>query len=158
MGCNEKLENNSSIAVSQISEKQNKEAFLKTLETHLNAVTNKDLTTLKSTMSPNGTMQLILPSTEIINGVDGFIDYHDTWFKDASTTWTFETKILNSEISEDLGIAITEVIYREPERNGVPYFNRMTVSYALKKIKGTWYIIKDHASSIEKSTDNKEQS
>jgi len=29
----------------------------------------------------------------------------------------------------------------------------MIVSYGLEKIGDTWYIIQDHASSIEKSTD-----
>ena len=79
------------------------------------------------------------------------MDFHREWFKDEA--WSFETKILNTEVGETMGIAITEIVYREPERNGVPYFNRMIVSYALKKIDGSWYIIKDHASSIEKSTD-----
>jgi len=52
-------------------------------------------------------------------------------------------------------MAITEIVYREPERNGEPYFNRMIVSYVLEKIDGHWCIIKDHASSVEKSTDKK---
>jgi len=102
-------------------------------------------------MSPDGEMQLILPSTPIINTVDSFLKFHEEWFVDS--TWTFETKILNTTIEEDLGIAITEVIYREPERDGKPYFNKMIVSYALKKKNAAWYIIKDHASSIQKSTD-----
>ena len=86
--------------------------------------------------------------------VDGFMNYHSEWFG-IPAKWTFETEILNTEIKEDLGIAITQIIYREPERNGEPYFNRMIVSYALEKINGKWYIIKDHASSVEKSTDKK---
>ena len=96
-------------------------------------------------------MQLILPAEEITEGVDAFMTFHENWFK--AGNWSFETKILNTEISTQLGIAITEVIYREPARNGEPYFNRMIVSYTLEKYEGQWYIIKDHASSIAKSTD-----
>ncbi len=77
--------------------------------------------------------------------------YHEPWFQDS--TWTFETKILNTVIGERLGMAITEVLYQEPERDGKPYFNRMVVSYDLEKIADQWYVIKDHASSVEKSTD-----
>ena len=58
-------------------------------------------------------------------------------------------------MSDDLGMAVVEVIYREPNRNGKPYFNRMIVSYDLQKVAGQWYVIKDHASSVEKSTDKK---
>lgn len=151
--CNEYAEPSSDKVSKGTMKNQDEQEFIETLEKHLNAVSNKDLNTLKSTMSPEGDMQLILPGSEIINSVNGFMKYHEEWFQD--TTWTFETKILNTEIGEKLGIGITEIIYREPERNGKPYFNRMIVSYGLKKRDGNWYIIKDHASSIEKSTDNK---
>jgi|GEM_PF-1570780 len=127
----------------------NEQRFVERMQEHLEAVSNKDLTTLKSTLSPEGDMQLILPNTEILYSVEKFMEYHQAWFQD--TTWTFETKILSTEIGEKVGIAITEIMYREPERNGKPYFNHMVVSYALKKIEGQWYIIKDHASSIEKA-------
>ncbi|MCB0464723.1 MAG: nuclear transport factor 2 family protein [Aequorivita sp.] len=133
--------------------KANEAALLEVMQKHLNAVTNRDLEALKQTMSPNGEMQLILPGSEIIDGVDGFMKYHKDWF--AEPDWTFETKILNTEAGENLGMAITEIVYREPNRKPEPYFNRMIVSYDLKKIDGNWYIIKDHASSIEKSTDAK---
>ena len=125
--------------------------FIATLNKHLNAVSTRDLSKLESTMHPNGKMQQILPASEIINGVDDFIEYHREWFRDS--TWTFETKILNTEVGSTFGMAITEIVYREPERDGRPYFNRMIVSYDLEKVNGNWYIIKDHASSIEKSTD-----
>ena len=133
----------------------NEIAFVATMQKHLNAVTNKDLVALKSTLSPNGNMQLILPNTEITNTVADFMEYHKNWFA-VKTPWSFETKILNTEVGEAFGIAITEIIYSEPERDGKPYFNRMYVSYALQKMDGKWYIIKDHASSIEKSTDKNE--
>ncbi len=48
-------------------------------------------------------------------------------------------------------MATTEFLYKELERNGKPYFNKMIVSYTLEKTDGNWYIIKDHASSIEKT-------
>lgn len=133
--------------------KENIALFKTTLQKHLDAVSNKDSVTLLSTMSPDDEMQLILPGSEIKYTVDSFMKYHTTWFKDTTTVWTFETKILNTEIEDHLGVATTEIIYREEDRNGVPYFNRMIVTYALKKTNGNWYIIKDHASSIEKSTD-----
>lgn len=127
------------------------EDYVAVMQKHLNAVTNRDIETLGSTLAPTGEMQLILPGSEIMESVDKFMNYHREWFKDS--TWTFETKILNSKVDENLAIAITEVVYREPIRDGKPYFNRMIVSYVLEKINGQWYVIKDHASSVEKSTD-----
>lgn len=132
---------------------QNEKMFVSTMQRHLDAVSNRNLSILESTMSPDGKMQLILPGTEIIDGVSGFMEYHKEWFKDS--TWTFETKILNTNLRDNFGMAVTEVVYREAARNGEPYFNRMIVSYDLEKIDGKWFIIKDHASSVEKSTDKK---
>ncbi len=149
--CTESAQNEISKESKEMDNAHNEKTFHATLERHLNAVSNRDLDVLKSTMHPKGKMQLILPATEIMNGVDAFMNYHEEWF--AMPNWTFETKILNIEVGESHGIGITEVVYKEPERDGKPYFNRMTVSYALEKYEGSWYIIKDHASSIEKSTD-----
>ena len=137
----------------KISPEENTAQFTAIVQKHLDAVSHKDLIALKSTMSPSGKMQLIMPGAEILNSVDEFMDMHTEWFQD--TTWSFKTKILNTEVDDNLGIAITEIIYSEPERDGQPYFNRMVVSYALEKTNGQWYIIKDHASSVEKSTDKK---
>lgn len=67
--------------------------------------------------------------------------------------WTFETRILNHELGRDLAMVAVEIIYRETEQDGQPYFNRMIVSYDLIHKGGSWYVIKDHASSVPKSTD-----
>lgn len=154
--CQDKGSENGEETVAPPSNAENEKALVEALEKHLNAVSNKDLKTLKSTMSPKGKMQLILPGSEIRNSVDGFMQYHEEWFQDTTTTWTFETKILNTEAGERIGLAVVEIIYREPKRNGEPYFNRMIVSYGLEKLDGQWYPIKDHATSAEKSTDIKE--
>jgi ketosteroid isomerase-like protein len=130
---------------------QNEASMIATMKKHLHAVSNKNLEDLKRTMSPSGKMQLILPGTEILQSVDSFMQYHEEWFRD--TSWTFETKILSTEVDQQLGTAVTEVTYREPERDGRPYWNRMIVTYSLQKEDGQWYVIQDHASSIEKSTD-----
>lgn len=131
--------------------KQHELDFVSTMQKHMDAVTNKDLETLASTLPPHGEMQLILEGQEIIESVDGFMDFHKEWF--ALPNWTFETEIKKSVIGDKMGLSLVEIVYREPERDGKPYFNRMMVSYDLQLIEGKWYIIKDHASSIEKSTD-----
>lgn len=135
----------------EVNNEANKEAMLSVMKTHLDAVTNRDLKTLKSTLAPNGEMQLILPGQDIIFSTEKFMDFHREWFKD--TGWSFQTKILNTDLGKTFGMAVTELTYREPERNGKPYFNRQIVSYDLKKIDGQWYVVKDHCTSAEKSTD-----
>ncbi|MCB0429872.1 MAG: nuclear transport factor 2 family protein [Flavobacteriales bacterium] len=126
-------------------------AVLDVMRKHLDAVTHRDTNELKSTLSPDGNMCLILPGEEVILSVDSFMSFHKKWFAD--TTWTFETRIIDAIVGPKLTSVVTEIMYREPERNGMPYYNRMTVTYVLQKIDGAWYVVQDHASSIEKSTD-----
>ncbi|WP_291870996.1 nuclear transport factor 2 family protein [Maribacter sp.] len=133
----------------EISKIENEELFKSLILRHLNAVRNRDSNTLKSTMSPKGNMELIQPSSEIVYSVDGFMKFHQEWFE--VPNWTINTKILSTNIGDRFGVATTEFLYEEPERNGKPYFNRLIVTYALEKIDNNWYIIKDHASSIEKT-------
>ncbi len=129
----------------------NREMALGVMQKHLDAISNRDLETLESTLSPEGNMQLILPGTETIEKTSGFMEYHREWFK--TDNWTLDSKILNSEVGETMAMVVVESIYKEPERNSKPYFNRMAVSYDLQKINGNWYVIKDHMASIQKSTD-----
>ncbi|WP_452224391.1 YybH family protein [Lacinutrix chionoecetis] len=153
LGCQNSTEKKDTNDFTVEANMQTNEAdFTAVLKKHLDAVTNKDLETLESTLSPNGNMQLILPKTEITTTAEAFMDYHREWFA-APIEWTFETKVLNTNIGERLGMAVVEIVYREPLRDGKPYSNRMIVSYDLEKIDGKWYFIKDHASSVEKSTD-----
>ena len=150
--CNNTTKKTETINAIEANKQANQTDFNIVLEKHLNAVTNKDLKTLEATLSPNGNMLLILPKTETTNTVAEFVAYHKEWFA-ADLEWSFETKVINTSIGETLGMAVVEIVYREPLRDGEPYFNRMIVSYDLEKIDGTWYFIKDHASSVEKSTD-----
>lgn len=128
-----------------------KQAFKSALEKHLKAVSQKDLSTLAGTLSPKGDMYLVLPRSPITTTAKEFLATHEEWFQD--TSWTFETKIIHTDVDANLGIAVVEVMYKEPDRNGKPYFNRMAVSYALRKLDGNWYVIHDQACSLEKTGD-----
>lgn len=125
-----------------------REAMQATMEKHLNAVATRNIEDLSATLSTDDDMILILPQTEITYTTKEFIDYHIEWFED--TSWTFDSKIISLKAGTYFGMAVVEVMYREPNLNGKPYFNRMNVSYVLEKKAGRWCVIKDHASSIEK--------
>ncbi|WP_378187559.1 hypothetical protein ACE939_04345 [Aquimarina sp. W85] len=76
-------------------------------------------------------MKLIQPICETVYSVDGFKKFHEEWFK--VPNWTVRTKIQSTNIGIRIGAATTEFLCQEPERNGKPYFNRLTVSYTLEK-------------------------
>ena len=148
-GCGNPTESTPEKGSDETVQLANEQSFKARLEKHLNAVSQKDLASLASTLSPKGDMYLILPNTPVTTTTSEFLDMHREWFQD--TSWTFEPKIIHTDVGHYMGIALVETMYREPNRNGKPYFNRMAVSYALRKIDGEWYVVKDQASSLEKS-------
>lgn len=132
-------------------------SFHMVLTRHLYSIKTKNLEELKRTLSPKGDIWMLLPKDKIRTTTKEFIEYHKEWFN-SPKKWTFDSKILKTNIGTDMGLAVVGIMYKEPDRNGKPYFNRMVVSYTLKKIGKKWYVVKDHASSLEKSTDPKETS
>ncbi|KGN37911.1 YybH family protein [Knoellia subterranea] len=55
-------------------------AFHRTLQTHLDAITNRDLAALEPTVGES--MTLIFPSGSIRRGKDAFMAFHEGWFAD----------------------------------------------------------------------------
>lgn len=123
--------------------------MLHELKKHLNTVSNKDAEALSETLHPDGIMTWVMPDRENTMGAEAFVEAHKKWF--AEPGWTFETKILQARADCHLGNALVEVMYREADRGGKPYFNRMMVSYFLEYVDGTWHVVHDHAGSVEKS-------
>lgn len=135
--------------ISDSERKKNETAFLTVMNTHLKAISTKDIALLGTTLPSNEEMYLLLDGMEMTTQSDEFLKLQKDWFD--SGEWTFETKIVRSDVGIEIGYAIVESLYKEPNRNGKPYFNRMLISYDLKKIEGKWYVVKDQATSIEKT-------
>jgi len=128
---------------------ENEGLFMNTIQSHLDAVNNKDLMVLNNTLSSEGNMQLVLPNGETVKSARAYIKYYRELFKNSN--WTFKYKIINANIEQRVGIAITEIVFQGLDKDGKPLNNKMVVSYALKRVNGVWFITKNHASSIEKS-------
>lgn len=137
---------------SGISQLENDTQCKDALRVHLDAITAKDIATVKNTLpAPNAPMHFILPDGTQMATAGEFIKMHDDWFKDTSTDWKLDFTILYVHTNGNLGFALTEGMLTEPDRGGKPYFHKMYISYVLEKQDGKWLVIKDHASTIEKS-------
>lgn len=142
----------SCINATEYSEEKNTEEFREALQKHLNAITNKDIEVVKSTLpNPDEKMYLILPDGTRMNTAKEFIDMHAEWFKDTISKWKLTFNIKNVHTNKEMGFAIVDALLKEPNRNGKPYFHKMHVSYVLEKKDNKWLLVKDHASTLEKS-------
>lgn len=124
----------------------------KALREHLDAVTAKDIERVKPTLpAADQPMYLFLPEGNSMSTAGEFIKMHGDWFKDTKTEWTLIFEIKYVHAVENMGFAIVEATYNEPNRNNKPYQSIMHVSYVLEKIDGKWLVVKDHASFKEKT-------
>lgn len=134
------------------SEETNTKEFTASLQEHLDAMTNKNIEIVEATVpKPTETMHLILPDGTEMKTAKEFIEMHREWFKDTISNWKLTFNIKYAHTNKDMGYALVEALLKEPNRNGKPYFHKMHVSYVLEKTDNKWLVIKDHASSIEKS-------
>lgn len=141
-----------SLEAQKAQRKADHKLFHATLRKHTTAISNRDIATLKTLMSPDGLMHLMRPNTAVVYSTDNYIKYHESWFQDPN--WSIKFTITDSEVGAEMGLAITEVMYEVPERDGKPYWNKMTISFVMKKMDGAWYVISDHSGSVKKSTDS----
>jgi hypothetical protein len=69
-------EKTAEINTNHTSEAENEAAFKTVLTKYLNAVTNRDTLTLRATLIPNGTKELIQPKAEIRYTLAAFMETH----------------------------------------------------------------------------------
>ena len=124
-------------------------SFIKTVQVHLDSISNKDIEQMKSTLPTTGEFYLTLPNGVITKTVKEFVEGQTDWFK--SKGWSFETEIIKQDHGAEFGFALVIADYHEKNRGGKPYHHKMFISYALKKINNKWLVVKDHASTIKKT-------
>lgn len=133
--------------------KANHKAFHSTLKAHINAISKRDIQTLTNLMHPSGTMHMMRHNTPVIYSTDRYIKYHNLWFED--NTWKLTAQITDSNVGQKLGWALVDVTYRNEKPNTKFYTNKMLITYVMEKVDDQWYVISDHATSVEKTFDKK---
>lgn len=133
----------------KLQKQQDHKLFHATLRKHLKATADKDLTTLSSMMNPDGLMHMIRPNTPVIYSTESYLKFHESWFQD--TQWSINTSITDSQVGDEIGMAVVLLRYEVPNRNGYAYWKELNVSYVLKKYGASWYVISDHSSAIRET-------
>src|SRR3954470_16784948 len=84
----------------------------KAIETHLAAVTNRDLETYLTTVHPDVTV--IITSGATLQGKEEVAEFHRSWFADPA--WVYQPKLIRVVAVSGVVTATVEVTYRsEPD-------------------------------------------
>lgn len=123
--------------------------FQRDIRDHLRSISEKDIELMKTTLPDSGDLYLTLPDGSMTTTVKEFVDGQSDWFN--SGDFTFKTRIIKAEHGPEYGYMLVIADYHVPERDGRPYDHQMFVSYVLKHDDDRWVVIKDHASTINKT-------
>lgn len=133
--------------------KANEKAFIEALREHIASVEAKDFRRMIKTIPEDGPLHFILPNGRAFDTAETFREYHEpSYYKD---NWSIKFHVRYTDIGDEYGFALAEATHRETDEQGIETIHKMHVSYVLKIVEYRWKIVKDHASTIEKKTVDK---
>lgn len=117
--------------------------FKETLELHLEAVRNRDIDTLITTLPKEGEETiLILPNGSMDRSRDSFVEGHIEWFSDKS--WRQDIEILNIIESKEMGLATVKYDYVVDEK----VLSTALLTLVFKLVDNNWVLVHDQNTPI----------
>ncbi len=114
--------------------------FRETLDKHLKAIQDRDLTALAETL-PADDLTLITSDGRLVRSVAEFLDMHRGWF--AMTNWTLGWTVARTEETAEMGFAVLELDYREAPPDRPPLRQRSCLTLVFRRQAGGWVMVLD---------------
>jgi ketosteroid isomerase-like protein len=122
--------------------------FRETLEKHLDAIQSRDLAALIDTLpAPDERIVLITAEGRLVRSVDEFVAMHRDWF--ASTTWTLGTEVVRTFESDELGVAVLRLDYRDASPDGTPIRQLSFLTLVFQRQGGRWVMVQDQNTPVK---------
>ena len=115
--------------------------FREALDAHLAAIAARDIDAFKPTVSTRDDVHLVFPEGDVIETTEGFLGFHEEWFKDPN--WRME--------GEDMAAAYMKYNYRD-KADDEPRAAWLLLLFQLED--GEWRLIHDHNTRIKKAPES----
>ena len=123
-------------------------SFEQTLQVHLNAIQQANLTALEPTVADS--VMVILPNGARLDSKQVFMHFHEDWFK--TKNWQWVPRILQKETADSLGYALVNYKYEEKDTTGaVQYRSNAYLALIFKNSAKGWQLIHDQNTKIPDS-------
>lgn len=123
--------------------------FTATLQTHLQAIQERDLNTFLATLTTDDSISVILPNGTLIETRSAFVDFTRHWFADPD--WRMTAELIHTVETSAMGIALLSVIYDDLDQHGQPYQLRYYLSLAFAQQQGQWRLVHDQNTLLPNS-------
>ena len=122
--------------------------FRETLDRHLEAIRHRDLAALVDTLpAPDDRIVLITAEGTLVRSVKEFIEMHRDWFR--STTWTLEPTLVQVLDSDELGVAVLHLDYRDFAPDGTAFRQPSYLTLVFQHQGGRWVIVQDQNTPVK---------
>ena len=123
--------------------------FRETLDRHLRAIRERDLSGLIETL-PADELTLITSDGRLVRTTAEFIAMHRGWF--AETTWSLNAVVVSLVESSEIGVAVLHLDYRDsaPGRSPLQEESYLSLVFALRQDR--WVMVQDQNTPIKAGT------
>ncbi len=115
-------------------------SFADTLAEHLAAIEARDLGRLTATVSRHAVL-LVTSRGETSTAPVRFLALHEEWFR--STTWTIDTRLLESRVDADVALVLLALDYRDRRPDGSAIHERSVLGLGFAREDGAWVLVYD---------------
>jgi uncharacterized protein (TIGR02246 family) len=114
-------------------------SFSEAVDRHLAAVTARDLDAYLATVHDD--VSLVLPNGRLLEGREAVAEFHRDWFGDPDWSWTLSP--IRTAATENAGVALFAVDYRDLDATGRPYQMTYSLSLTFTKTGDRWLLLHD---------------
>jgi ketosteroid isomerase-like protein len=114
--------------------------FRDTLDRHLLAIRNRDLSELIATL-PEADLTLVTSDGRLVRTTAEMVEMHRDWF--VQTAWSLDVEIVSLVESPELGVVLLRLDYRDdpPGQPPIRQASYLTLVFALRD--GRWVMVHD---------------
>lgn len=121
-----------------------KPKFDKTLQDHLDAISNRDIEAFKAHLTRGDKLYTIVQNGHAFTTPAELIDIHEQWFKDLN--WIWEGTVVHKVVGEDMAMALVKYQYRA-RVDDEPFSTWLLYVFQLQD--GEWRIVHDQNTALD---------
>lgn len=123
---------------------QAKPDFDKALQSHFDAIANRDIVAFKNNLTRGNTLYTIVQNGHAFTTPAELIALHEEWFKDPN--WIWEGSVVHKVVGEDVAMALVKYEYRAKAEDA-PLSTWLVYVFQLQE--GEWRIVHDQNTALD---------
>ena len=126
--------------------------FQETLDLHITAIQNRDLSRFLSTLSATGDLNIIFPNGIRLREYNEIVDFHRDWFDDPD--WSLHADLLALQESAAMASALLLITYDDVDEEGEAYQLTYYLNLLFALRESQWLLVHDQNTLVKFADDD----